>query len=482
MSATRRLVPALLALCASVAAPAARAASPAVTGAALPAEAYLLPQDSVIVVGADVHGFFASHLWAQISSGQIGAAAGLTPEKSAEMSREVQEGFTKSMAEMESEMGFRADRDVDWVFFALRNTDAPSPDGVAVVLGRFDAAKVLASAEASQKKSGSTTARKQVGAVTLLSSVKAGKPDFTIAVADAHHMVVGDQALVEATLAASGAGRAPLKANAVMAGRLRAVKPDAGIFVLAGEALMQKAAAGGAPPPVPMPKSASLAIAFDGATELAAEMASAADADQAAKTLQGQLGMFSAMIAQDPDPQKAMAGKMLAGLTVRAEGPTLRIATAPGAIGMGTIAAIAIPSLMRARVSANESAAIGDLRTVISGQVAYQSANNGLFGELPCLSTPATCIKGYTGPPFLATDLTSLDVKSGYRRAFHPGKRGTRVRSVQGFAYTAVPVEPGKTGTRSFCGEASGIIKFDPKGGDITPVGGVCPATLETLK
>ena len=46
---------------------------------------------------------------------------------------------------------------------------------------------------------------------------------------------------------------------------------------------------------------------------------------------------------------------------------------------IGIIAAIAIPSLLRARVSANESATIGDIRTVISGEAAYQSANGGWY-------------------------------------------------------------------------------------------------------
>ncbi|HXY38472.1 MAG TPA: prepilin-type N-terminal cleavage/methylation domain-containing protein, partial [Vicinamibacteria bacterium] len=41
---------------------------------------------------------------------------------------------------------------------------------------------------------------------------------------------------------------------------------------------------------------------------------------------------------------------------------------------IGIIAAIAIPSLLRARISANEAATIGDTRTVISAQAAYQSA------------------------------------------------------------------------------------------------------------
>ena len=60
---------------------AAPAAAQNKTTAALPAEAYLLPQDAVVVVSADVKGFFASQLWRQVSSGEIGGAAGLTAEK-----------------------------------------------------------------------------------------------------------------------------------------------------------------------------------------------------------------------------------------------------------------------------------------------------------------------------------------------------------------------------------------------------------------
>ena len=64
---------------------------------------------------------------------------------------------------------------------------------------------------------------------------------------------------------------------------------------------------------------------------------------------------------------------------------------------IGIIAAIAIPSLLRARVSANESATIGDIRTVISGQAAYQSSNGGYYeGNFVCLNNPFTgCIPNY---------------------------------------------------------------------------------------
>src|SRR5438093_9918910 len=83
---------------------------------------------------------------------------------------------------------------------------------------------------------------------------------------------------------------------------------------------------------------------------------------------------------------------------------------------IGIIAAIAIPSLLRARVSANEAAAIGVSRTVISGEAAYQSANSGFYGNITCLATPASCMTGYTGPTFLDASLagTATTTQQGY--------------------------------------------------------------------
>ena len=56
----------------------------------------------------------------------------------------------------------------------------------------------------------------------------------------------------------------------------------------------------------------------------------------------------------------------------------------------GIVAAIAIPSLLRARVSANEAAAIGDVREVITAEARYQKANAGYFDRLECLAAPET--------------------------------------------------------------------------------------------
>jgi type IV pilus assembly protein PilA len=133
----------------------------------------------------------------------------------------------------------------------------------------------------------------------------------------------------------------------------------------------------------------------------------------------------------------------------------------------GIVAAIAIPSLLRARVSANEAGAIGDVRTVISGQAAYQSMNCGAYGRLECLSNPRGpgCLVNYpaTGPTFLDPTLSSSQVKSGYRRTFVPGNEMAGPGCPEGsgletFAYVAVPATRNQTGVRGFCGDSTGIV------------------------
>jgi len=144
---------------------------------------------------------------------------------------------------------------------------------------------------------------------------------------------------------------------------------------------------------------------------------------------------------------------------------------------IGIIAAIAIPSLLRARVSANESATIGDIRTVISAQAAYQSANGGFYtSNFDCLVAPAAganCIPSYpaNGPTFVDSQIASLTGKSGYARS--AGTFGAQPASntalygsdsVSAYVYTASPLNTGQTGVRGFAGDSSGVICFTPGG------------------
>ena len=142
------------------------------------------------------------------------------------------------------------------------------------------------------------------------------------------------------------------------------------------------------------------------------------------------------------------------------------------------IAAIAIPSLLRARISANESATIGDIRTIISGNATYASANAGLHAHaLTCMVTPASCIPSYptVAPTFLDSQIAAEMIKSGYNRTYTAGSSPANVPpqanslSVVGYVYLASPVDTGKTGVRGFGGDSSGVMCVTANGVAPTP-------------
>ena len=152
---------------------------------------------------------------------------------------------------------------------------------------------------------------------------------------------------------------------------------------------------------------------------------------------------------------------------------------------IGIIAAIAIPSLLRARVSANEAQAIGDTRSVISAEQTYASANCGFFADLDMLSRPVIGIPNYpaAAPEFLGQDVgrTGTYTKSGYNRLWVTGgvvpasiPAICDPASVLTYCYDSWPAQLGLSGVRAFQGVATGSIYVDPTGTQIacpTPTG-----------
>ncbi len=138
---------------------------------------------------------------------------------------------------------------------------------------------------------------------------------------------------------------------------------------------------------------------------------------------------------------------------------------------IGIIAAIAIPGLLRARMSGNEASAIGSLRAINSAEASYSSAA-GQGGNAILLQTLALGCTGST-QGFISADL-ALDpsVKSGYRVALADSTalpadvaldcNDTMSRS--GYYGTAVPIQVGSTGQRGFSTAAAGTIFFDATG------------------
>jgi prepilin-type N-terminal cleavage/methylation domain-containing protein len=138
---------------------------------------------------------------------------------------------------------------------------------------------------------------------------------------------------------------------------------------------------------------------------------------------------------------------------------------------IGIIAAIAVPGLLRARMSANEASAIATLRALNSGESTYASAagTGGYAVSLAVLAQP--CGGGTQG--FISLDL-SVDpsLKSGYTVTLEPSATATDVAldcngvvmSQSGYYAHAEPVETGSTGQRGFSTAPHGSIFFTSDG------------------
>jgi len=126
------------------------------------------------------------------------------------------------------------------------------------------------------------------------------------------------------------------------------------------------------------------------------------------------------------------------------------------------IAAIAIPSLLRSRIAANEASAVGSLRAINNAEVTYNSTYNNY-----------TCVLGQLGPPSgggspTSTAASIIDAnlasgtKSGY--TFTPGTCNTDTSGtvITSYQWLADPSSPGTSGTRHFCTDDTFNVKVDP--------------------
>ncbi len=151
---------------------------------------------------------------------------------------------------------------------------------------------------------------------------------------------------------------------------------------------------------------------------------------------------------------------------------------------IGIIAAIAIPSLLRARIAANEAGGVGDSRAVGSSEVAYSSSNGGFFGQISCLARPTNCNWAAGTTPFLDAQLGSLVTKQGYGRSFLPGAagNGSPDSGIMTFVYAATPASVAQTGNRGFAIDHTGLICFTTTGAVPALSGAALDQTCTPLK
>lgn len=136
------------------------------------------------------------------------------------------------------------------------------------------------------------------------------------------------------------------------------------------------------------------------------------------------------------------------------------------------IAAIAVPKVMRARMSANEASAAAGTRTMVTAQIQYQTAypSVGYAVNLATLAgtscNPPSSLSACLIDPSLAN--ATVSPKDGYLY----GTSGNQTK----FTVGTYPAIVGITGNNSFCAGDDGVMRVDPTGSNNT---GSCPVSLQ---
>ena len=138
---------------------------------------------------------------------------------------------------------------------------------------------------------------------------------------------------------------------------------------------------------------------------------------------------------------------------------------------IGIIAAIAVPGLLRARMSGNEASAIGSLRSINSSESTFSSScgGNGYAQSLADLSkAPGGSTQGFISPDLstngviksgfvvnLTADVSAVTVTVAASTC-----NGSTADAVSAYFAEAHPVTVGSTGQRSFATDSRGTIYF----------------------
>ncbi|MGD0404265.1 MAG: prepilin-type N-terminal cleavage/methylation domain-containing protein [Candidatus Acidiferrales bacterium] len=135
------------------------------------------------------------------------------------------------------------------------------------------------------------------------------------------------------------------------------------------------------------------------------------------------------------------------------------------------IAAIAIPNLLRARMSANQASAVGSVRTLATSNITYSSTwNNGFAPTLATLGGApggaATC----NAAQLVDQVLAATGQKTGYKLTYNVGVLNAAAAPTcaapggNTFAFTALPINLGSTGQTAYCSAEDGVVRNDPTG------------------
>ena len=152
---------------------------------------------------------------------------------------------------------------------------------------------------------------------------------------------------------------------------------------------------------------------------------------------------------------------------------------------IGIIAAIAVPGLLRARMSGNEASAIGSIRAIHSGNVAYFSVCGGYgvaFDGAAGLGTNNYLSSEFNAAAPIAKSGYNFTIAAGNGAAASGSNAGICAGAQTTFIARGIPITLASTGQRSFAVRELGTVWQRPAGDSIPDVaGGVLAAAGTTV-
>ncbi len=122
------------------------------------------------------------------------------------------------------------------------------------------------------------------------------------------------------------------------------------------------------------------------------------------------------------------------------------------------IAAIAIPNLLRARIAANESSAVGSVRTVNTAQITYSST----YSTAGYASSLANLAGSSCSPPTPTSScLIDSQLGGGSKSGYSFGISNTSGTPISAYNIIAAPLQPNQSGVRYFCSFADAVVRFN---------------------
>lgn len=124
------------------------------------------------------------------------------------------------------------------------------------------------------------------------------------------------------------------------------------------------------------------------------------------------------------------------------------------------IVAIAIPGILNAKMNANETSAVGSVRSINIAQVSYQTAypTKGFAGSLTALGGPDECTPTPETACLIDPDLSS-GTKSGY--AFITTAEKSANQANIAYLVGAAPLVFKHTGVHRYCSTEKNLIRRD---------------------